>query len=225
MKKVVVAVTEKTNKFNKNFTMSLLSTVKECFDNDIELFFDFSGEEITEYMSKNLVCNRVLNSEKIDGVVFLDPNLQWEPKTLIDIINHEEDIVSGVYPLPDPNQEKYVVSLKEGYDVNAKYIDSNRLQPGACYVSKEALVKISEICKFYGDKEFFFFFMPDFVDGVYITSDDAFFGLASKLDIKLNLNPHSSFINTGEVHYSGDFLKTISNNWVEDSFTEENIIK
>lgn len=224
MKKVVVAVTEKTNVFNKKFTKSLLLTVKKCFDNGIDLTFDFLNEEHTEYMSKNLVCNRVLASEKIDGVVFLNPNLEWDSETLLSIIDHDEDIVSGVYPLANPNQESYTVSLAKDYSVDEKFIEATRLQSDACYISRKSLVEISNHVKFYGNKEFFFFFSPEIIDGIYTTAEDCFFKTAVNLGYKLYLNPKAAFINIGEIQYSGNFLKLISDKWVDETFTEENII-
>lgn len=225
MKKVVIAVTEKTNAFNKKFTMSLLSTVKECFDNDIDLIFDFDNQEDTSYMSKNIVCNRVLSSEKIDGVVFLNPNLEWYPKILLDIINHEEDFVSGIYPMTNPNEETYNVSVKEKYDDNAQFVEATRLQSDACYISRKSLVEISNHVKYYGDKEFFFFFYPEIIDGIYVTAEDNFFKTASNLGYKLNINPKAAFTNIGELSYSGNFLKILSDKWVDETFTEENIVK
>jgi len=225
MKKVVVGVTEKIDLIKKEFVLSLLATVKECFDNDIELYFDFTSEETTEYMNKNLICNRVLSSEKIDGVVFLNPNLEWSPKTLVDLISHGEDIMCGVYPQDNINEEKYMVSLKENYDENKSYVEATITQDGALYVSREALVKISNNAKYYGEKEFYFFFMPEIVDGTYTIANDTFCKLAIDSGITLNLNPKLQFINIGKIPFSGDFLKVISNKWISDTSSEEFIVK
>lgn len=224
MKKVVIAVTEKTNVYNKRFVLSLISTIKKCLDNDIELFFDFTGEESVTYMSKNLICNRVLNSEKIDGIVFLNPNLEWDSKTLIDLIDHDEDVLCGVYPLADPRQEMYGIALKDNYDDQAKYVEAVKVQADACYVSKNVLKKMTDVVEYHGNKEFFFFFAPAIRDGIYMTAEDEFFTKVAESGIKLNLNPRAAFANIGEHAFTGNFLKAITQKWAEDTFTEDSII-
>ena len=223
MKKIVIGVPLVTKSIHPDFVKSLVGSVYAGTKADVEFFVDFeSGNSIIE-MNANVIANRVKSSEIVDGVVFLSPNLTWSPKTLMSLIEHDKEVVSGVFPEAVTVEEMYNVKLLEDQNIEGDDLKAEYVNMQACYVSKKALVKAAEHSPSSLEGQFSFFFTPKIEDGLYTPGYASFCQALIKAGVDINVEKTANFGNIGEIKFDGNYEKLIQNNWVEDQALMQDI--
>jgi len=216
MKKIVIGVPLVNPSIHPNFVKSLVGSVYSAFDADVNFFVDFESSNSVVEMNANLIANRVKSSDVVDGVIFLSPTLSWSPKSLASLIDHDKDVMSGVFPEAVTFEETYNVKLLEDQDIQGDSLKAEYVNMQACYVSKEALVKASEHVPSSSDGTFNFFFTPKIENGLYTPAYVGFCQALIKAGIDINVEKTANFGNIGEVTFDGNYEKLIQNHWVED---------
>jgi hypothetical protein len=223
MKKIVIGVPLVNKSVHPNFVKSLVGSVYAGTKTDVEFFVDFeSGNSIIE-MNANVIANRVKSSEIVDGVVFLSPNLSWSPKTIASLIDHNKDVMSGVFPEAVTFEEVYNIKLLEDQNIQGDSLKAEYVNMQACYVSKEALVKAAEHSPSSSDGTFNFFFTPKIENGFYTPGYVGFCQALIKAGIDINVEKTANFGNIGEVKFDGNYEKLIQKQWVEDQALMQDI--
>lgn len=216
MKKVVIGIPLEVPQVNPEFVTSLLNSVKFSLDSDIEFFVDFQPTNSIKDMGLNVLANRVLKSKTVDGILFLEPYLTWSNKSLISLINHNEDVLSGAFPQDDTAQEMYDIKLTDEQNFNDKYLKADYVNMGACYVSKNALEKASEYVPHSKEKDFFYFFSSSTENNIYSPGFFNFCGALKKANISINIEKSANFGRMGQIKFDGNYEKFIQNKWVSE---------
>ena len=216
MKKIVIGVPLVNKSMHPDFVKSLVGSVYASFDADVEFFVDFESGSTYIDINKNVIANRVLKSNVVNAVIFLSPNISWTPKSLSLLINHEKDIVSGVFPEPTTFKETYSVQLSEDQDIFGENLKADYVNMDVCYVSKEALKAISKHCPSSDGGEFTFFFMPQIKNGLYNPSSAVFCEAAKAAGIDINVEKTANFGNIGEIQFDGNYEKVTQQEWVDN---------
>jgi hypothetical protein len=214
MKKIVIGVPSTTTLISAAFSKSLVHTVQFGLENDIAFFVEFNSTTPWAEVNKTTIANKVLASETADGVVFLSPTLSWSPKSLISLINSGKDIVSGIFPEPTTVELLYNVKLDENMDIQGSELLAEYVNMDACYVSKEALSKISKHCEVAPDNEFFWFFKSSLENGMFQPDYVNFCKAALYAGVPINVEKTADFSNIGEINFEGNFEKHMQTTWV-----------
>jgi hypothetical protein len=216
MKKIVIGVPLVNKSIHPDFVKSLVGSVYSAFDGDIEFFVDFESGSSIQDMNMNVIANRVKSSKVVDGVVFLAPTLSWSVKSLNFLIDHDQDVMSGVFPEAVTFEELYNIKLFEGQSTDDEILRAEYVNMQACYISKAALEKVSAYVDSSENGEFHFFFAPKVENGLYNPSYATFCQTLIKAGIDINVEKSANFGNIGEIKFDGDYEKLIQKNWVED---------
>lgn len=223
MKKIVIGVPLVNKNVHPDFVKSLMGSVYAGTKVDVEFFIDFESSNSIVEMNANVIANRVKSSEIVDGVVFLSPSLSWSPKTLMSLIEHGKDVVSGVFPEAVTFEEVYSVKLLEDQDIQGENLKAEYVNMQACYVSKGALVKAAEYSESSTDGTFSFFFTPKIENGLYTPGYVGFCQALIKSGIDINVEKTANFGNIGEIKFDGNYEKLIQTHWVEDQALMQDI--
>lgn len=225
MKKIVLGIPLVSKTVHSGFVKSIVESINASLDQDIQFFIDFESNEELFDMSLNVIANRVMNSETVDGVVFLSPNITWKPKTLNSLINSNKDVITGVFPEPVTVQETYNIKLLESQDVESPDLKAEFITFKSTYISKNALKKVSEVCPKAYDEKFVFFFMPGLDGGIYNPSYQTFCSRLREAEIDIYVEKTANFGNIGEVVFDGNYEKLTQMSWVNEQTHLDDIQK
>lgn len=223
MKKIVIGVPLVNKSLHPDFVKSLVGSVYFGANSDIEFFVDFESNSPYIDLNKNVIANRVMKSKTVDGVIFLSPNLSWKPETLESLVNHPEEVMSGVFPEPVTHEEVYDLKLKDDQDTFGSNLIAEYVNMNACYVSKDALIKASKYSLSSYDNEFYFFFNQEVKNGLYNPSFLAFCSALTQAGIDINVEKTANFGNIGEVEFDGNYEKSTQQKWVDDQAEMQDI--
>ena len=223
MKKIVIGVPLVNKNVHPDFVKSLVGSVYAGTKVDFEFFIDFESSNSIVEMNANVIANRVKSSDTVDGVLFLSPNLSWSPNTLLSLLDHDKDVVSGVFPEAVTFEEVYNVKLLEDQDIQGENLKAEYVNMQACYVSKGALVKAAEYSEYSTDGTFSFFFTPKIENGLYTPGYASFCQALLKAGVDINVEKTANFGNIGEIKFDGNYEKLIQKHWVEDQALMQDI--
>lgn len=113
MRKVLIGVPTYTGTVNVWFANSLVETCKLGLSKDINIYPIFLAFEKLVQRAKNKLMSIAFETE-VDDLVFIDPNLEWEPSDFFKLLDHEVDLV-GV-PVKIGNNNSYNVSIPFDFD-------------------------------------------------------------------------------------------------------------
>lgn len=100
--------------------------------------------------SRNRLVRQFLMTDCTD-LVFLDSDLRWEAKDLVNLLSFDVDVVGGTYPLKQ-TEEGFPVRLKEAR--NGDLIEAEALPTGFLRIKRHVLQTLwDESPKYYGKKD------------------------------------------------------------------------
>lgn len=101
--------------------------------------------------ARNAVVRDFLESDCTD-LLFLDADVDWEPKELVQLCRHDLDIVGGVYPYRREGGEEMPVRLKDGAKPEDGLLEVEGLPTGFMKIKRHVLEKMAELAPKYFDK-------------------------------------------------------------------------
>lgn len=107
VKKILIAVP--TAKYVETETMKSIydQILPPGFETELQFFFGYQIDQI-----RNLIANWIVNGD-YDYLFSVDSDVIFAPDTLIRMLNHDKDLVSGVYRQRLPNQVLEVYDLQQ----------------------------------------------------------------------------------------------------------------
>ena len=105
------------------YTYSLIESMKLCSGYNISLFPVFITRESLIQRARNDLLFYAHRSD-ISDIIFIDSDQYWKPEYLVQLLNHNEDIVGGTYRKKSHDTEEYVLKALPGSD---NQIDENGL--------------------------------------------------------------------------------------------------
>lgn len=101
--------------------------------------------------ARNSIVRDFLDSDCTD-LVFLDADVTWEPKGLLQLCERNEDIVGGVYPYRREGSDNMPVRLMGDGEVRDGLREVEGLPTGFMKIRRHVLEKMCELTPWYWDK-------------------------------------------------------------------------
>lgn len=101
--------------------------------------------------ARNAVVRDFLSSDCTD-LMFLDADVNWEPKDIVQLCRHELDLVGGVYPYRRDGSENMPVRMKDGARIVDGLLEVEGLPTGFMKIKRHVLEKIAAKSPKYWDK-------------------------------------------------------------------------
>lgn len=103
--------------------------------------------------ARNSVVRDFLESDCTD-LVFLDADVDWEPKDLVRLCSHDLDIVGGVYPYRREGGEEMPVRLMPGASAENGLLEVEGLPTGFIKIKRHVLQEMASSALKYFDKTY-----------------------------------------------------------------------
>lgn len=119
------------DKVTTPYMRSILDLLKQCRTNDIPYMIYTLSTESLVTRARNSCVAAFLSQKDFTHMIFIDADIAFEPASVFKLLNHDKEIVGGVYPkkrldmrkmitllesgekLPEPKALEYVVTIKE----------------------------------------------------------------------------------------------------------------
>jgi choline kinase len=151
----------------------------------------------------------------VDDLVFVDCDVDWTPKDFFRLLNHDADVVGGVYPKKG-DDEQYPVKIDMSTILNTgeDLVEVEGLPMGFTRITKRALQKVYNVSKEYKEQHKeksarMVFDININNDGYLVSEDIAFCEKWKSLGEKVYLDPSINLSHVGTKRWNGDFLKYI----------------
>lgn len=123
---------------------ALSETCKLGLTRDINVFCIYMSYDALVQRARNDIVKLALDSN-VDDLVFIDTDVDWNPQDFFKLLDHDVDIVGGVYPKKG-DIEQYPVSLEDGKDIldidKNGLVEVKGLPTGFMRITKKALQEI-----------------------------------------------------------------------------------
>lgn len=163
--------------------------------------------------ARNFIVRDFLMSS-CDTLVFLDADVGWEPADLVRLIQHDRDLVAGVYPKRGDGQP-FPVRVAPGTELRADaagLVEVQGAPTGFMKIRRHVLEKMVEANKdrqyrWEGFREdqpaYTLIFERTYGNGVRMSGDYAFCQKWRDLGGKVYVDPFMNFLHSGTKEYSG----------------------
>ncbi len=204
--------------FHPNYTHSLARAMPALMQAGIAVDLCHIADHCHVDDARNAIVREFLMS-KADALVFIDNDVGFEPRDLVNLCLYDRDVVGGVYPMKQ-TEEEYPVRLPEGHEIRADadgLVEVLGLPTGFLKIKRHVLEKLeaNETRKFYGRgqsrlmRPHAIIFERTYKDGVRYSGDYAFCEKWKAMGGKLYVDPEMRFTHEGAFLWSG----TLGDHW------------
>ena len=142
MRNVMIAAPSYDGTITVWHASSLSETCKLGLTKDINVFCIYMSYDALVQRARNDIVQLALDSN-VDDLVFIDTDVDWNPEDFFKLLDHDVDIVGGVYPKKG-DEESYPVKINQNeYQVQENgLVEVEGLPTGFMRIRKDALKKI-----------------------------------------------------------------------------------
>ncbi len=200
------------------YTVSLVQTICQAAQEDYQVGIRLLGNESLVQRARNTLAADFLQAEEQwDKLVFIDADISWDWQQLRSLLQSEQNIVGGVYPVKClplslnfkclPEHQKYFKAAQKTLPEFATYVreqnnDSNEipvdmLATGFLVIDRSVLEEMKKYAPKYSyidlinnrEMTCWDFFNCGVHDGIYMSEDWSFCLNAKKIGFQPYLNP------------------------------------
>ena len=129
----------------EKYATSVLKLQIECSKNNIELYIDTTENESLVHRARNISIGRFIKKTEYDFFMFIDADVEFDPNSIITLINKNEDITVAVYPKKSIDYENVKFGLESGEDKEPHFLASHLVfNAGNCRrsVSEDGFIEV-----------------------------------------------------------------------------------
>lgn len=193
---------------------SLSETCKLGLTKDINVFAIYMSYDSLVQRARNDIIQLALETE-VDDLVFIDCDVDWSPEDFFKLLEHDVDVIGGIYPKKG-DQEEYPVKALNG---NMKFkenglVEVEGIATGFLRLTKKAIQKIWEASEEYTEphkpKPIRMVFDIAIQNGELVSEDIVFCRKWRDLGEKVWFDPSINLSHVGTKRWNGNFLS-----WLE----------
>lgn len=237
-KKIFIPIICYNHQANTEYMMSLIQLTHRLRDLDIEFeLFPIVFDSLVS-RGRNAAAAHFLNSD-CSHLMFIDADIEFDPDSVIKLLNHNKEVIAGVYPKKyfvferfQKNQEVVDFPIAGEVVMNQDgFVESTYLPTGFLLISRSAFEKI--IKKFpelkytndidgYGNLDTFYnFFKVDINNGILESEDWGFCSLWRGIGGKVLLDTTIQLAHIGLTRYAGNPWKWCQESIARNKYTDE----
>jgi hypothetical protein len=193
---------------------SLSETCKLGLTKDINVFCIYMSYDALVQRARNDIVQLALDSN-VDDLVFIDTDVDWSPEDFFKLLDHDADIVGGVYPKKG-DEEQYPVKIDStNFSMDDKgLIEVDGLPTGFMRITKKALQQIWDASPEYTEKHKakpirMCFNVTINNRNELVSEDISFCEKWKELGGKLYLDPSINLSHVGTKRWNGNFLEWV----------------
>lgn len=214
MRNVMIAAPSYDGTITVWHASALSETCKLGLTKDINVYCIYMSYDSLVQRARNDIIQLALEQE-VDDLVFIDCDVDWTPEDFFKLLEHDVDVVGGIYPKKG-DQEEYPVKALDG---NLKFeenglVEVEGIATGFLRLTKKAIQKVWENSQEYTEphkpKTIRMVFDIAIVNGELVSEDIIFCKKWRELGEKVWFDPSIKLSHVGTKRWNGDFLS-----WLE----------
>ena len=214
MRNVMIAAPSYDGTITVWHASALSETCKLGLTKDINVYCIYMSYDSLVQRARNDIIQLALEQE-VDDLVFIDCDVDWTPEDFFKLLQHDVDVVGGIYPKKG-DQEEYPVKALDG---NLKFeenglVEVEGIATGFLRLTKKAIQKVWENSQEYTEphkpKPIRMVFDIAIVNGELVSEDIIFCKKWRELGEKVWFDPSIKLSHVGTKRWNGDFLS-----WLE----------
>ena len=203
-----------------SYVYALFASQQALSDAGIDADFEILSGNCHVDDSRNILVRDFLNTD-CEELIFLDADVRWNPSELVRLIQHDKDVVAGIYPLKE-EAESYPVRMIDG-DIYAfdGLIEVEGVPTGFLKIKRHVLEKLSDIVPGFkgksdieGKRLIPLIFERTLENQTRWGGDYEFCRKWKAVGGKIYIDPEMTFEHVGETQWNGkfgDFLRNKNN--------------
>jgi glycosyltransferase involved in cell wall biosynthesis len=214
MRKVMIAAPSYDGTITVWHASSLSETCKLGFAHGVNVFAIYMSYDSLVQRARNDIIQLALEQD-VDDLVFIDCDIDWTPADFFKLLEHDVDVVGGIYPKKGDHEEYPVKALNNvmNFEKNG-LIEVEGIATGFLRLTKRAIQKVWENSEEYTEphkpKPIRMVFNIDIVNGQLVSEDIIFCMKWRELGEKVWFDPSINLSHVGTKRWNGNFLS-----WLE----------
>lgn len=222
-RRVLIATPTYDGKIDVWYATSLMQTLKIISENNlpIEIYPLWLSYDVLIQRARNDCVALALEAE-CDDIIFIDSDIEWDPKWILQLLLHPVDVVGGVYKRKSDSETVFVVKSitdQDDYwpeDPDLGLIEVSAIGTGFLRLSKKAMQYLwdnseSYVEKFPEIKQRRMIFNLEVIDGALMGEDVGLCYKLKKGGFKIYADPNMTCTHIGNKKYSANFRSWIDN--------------
>lgn len=214
MRKVLIATPSYDGKIDVWFANSLIETLKLGLVNDILVHPIYMSYDALIQRSRNDLLALAVEGDW-DDVIWIDSDITWDPRWVLDLLNYDVDVVGGTYPKKSLQSETYPVKCDPDKLIldSRGLIEVQGLGTGFLRMSKKAIQALWDNSPEYteGGQSKRWAFDVRIEDGTLISEDIIVCKRLAELGFPVYLDPVMTCGHVGNLKYTGNFVDWAKN--------------
>lgn len=208
-RRVMLATPAYDGRVEVGYTHALVQSIKLCASKGVELHpVWWPGEALVQH-ARNMLVQLALDA-KVDDMVFVDADQEWEPAQMLSLLAHAVDVVGAPVRKKTDAAEEYNVRANSPncrIDPRSGLWIVDAVGTGFLRVSHSALLAIWELSPPYqkGTQQCRMVFDLKVIDGQLWGEDTLFCARLTELGFPIHLDPSFTVAHIGAKKYTGDF--------------------
>jgi hypothetical protein len=212
MKNILIATPSYDGKLDVWYTNALLETVLLGFQNETVFKPIFLSYDALIQRSRNDLF-KIAVENNFDGILWIDSDIEWEPKWAVEIVNRDKDII-GLPVIKKSLQETYNVKCNpEDLVTNEDgLISVLSVGTGFLYMGKKAIDYLWENSEEYSELEKTgrMVFSVNIKDGQLVSEDVSVCNKLKDGGFDIFIDPSKTCNHVGNLKYFGNFAEFIN---------------
>lgn len=214
MRKVMIAAPSYDGTITVWHASSLSETCKLGLAHGVNVFAIYMSYDSLVQRARNDIIQLALEQD-VDDLVFIDCDVDWTPADFFKLLEHDVDVVGGIYPKKGDNEEYPVKPLNGvmNFEENG-LVEVEGIATGFLRLTKRAIQKVWENSEEYTEphkpKPIRMVFNIDIVNGQLVSEDIIFCMKWRELGEKVWFDPSINLSHVGTKRWNGNFLS-----WLE----------
>jgi len=213
MRRVLVAAPSYDGKVNVWHATSLSETSKIALSKNINVVAVYMSYDALVQRARNDIFKLAYDS-KIDDLIFIDCDVDWNPEDFFKILEHDVDIVAAPVIKKSDIDHTYSIKLVNNYQINDKgLVEVNGCATGFMRIRRNAIEKMWDSSEEYQEKHknepSRMVFDVKIIEGDLWSEDIVFCDKWTKLGGKVYIDPTINCGHSGEKRWVGNFSEWI----------------
>jgi hypothetical protein len=109
-KQIIIATPCAYGQLTMEYVSSIVGTIKLGEENEIGIYPVFLGNDALIQRCRNDLV-KIAYESKVDSMIFIDADMEWNPQWVIDLVNRGEDVVGGTARKKTDDAELYACKV------------------------------------------------------------------------------------------------------------------
>lgn len=150
-KQIIIATPCAYGQMAMEYVSSLVETIRLAESLGISIYPLFIGNDALIQRCRNDLVKMAYES-KVDAMVFIDADMEWNPQWVIDLVNRDEDVVGGTARKKTDDAELYACKILDTTIHDNGLIKCAGIGTGFLKLSAKAISALWEVSEAYNTK-------------------------------------------------------------------------